>query len=79
MPIDDLTCILDWFISRKDDKEEAWRYVTRPGQAYVLTLARLAWAPKSATEILLDDGRVVDMRAVPPAVLSMEIKEAVDR
>ena len=79
MPASDIGQVLAWAINSHGDKEEPWRYVTGPGQAYVLTLGRLAWAPKSATEILMDDGRVFDMRAVPPVVLDMEVKAAVER
>ena len=61
------------------NKAEPWRYANGPAQAYLLTLARLSWAPKGGAAILLDDQRTVDLRHVPPAALVAELRAAVDR
>ena len=75
----DMDCILNWAMERSAEHAEPWRCVTGPGQAYVLSLARLAWGAKSSTVIRLDDGRTMDLTEVPPAVVAQEVKAAVDR
>ena len=66
IPCEELTQVIDWAAASSAEQTEPWRYVTGPGQVYVHAVARLGWAPVSGAELLLDDGRVLDMRVVPP-------------
>ena len=78
VPAQKLETILAW-ARGKLNRKQPWRAVTGPAQAYILTLARLAWHPLTATTILLDDNRVLDLREVPPCVVSKEVAAAVER
>ena len=79
MPCDELSLVSNWAAERSAEHAEPWRYITGPGQAYVHTVTRLGWAPISGAELLLDDGRILDMRGVPPAILADEIRSGVER
>ena len=52
LPPSELDIILTWATEKMENKAEPWRYVDGPAQAYLLTLARLAWIPKGGNAIL---------------------------
>ena len=74
-----LRTALDWAADRCSQREDPWRYVTGPAQAYVLTLLRLGWIPVSPTSVMTDDGKTIDYTEVPPTIVGQEVCRAVDR
>ena len=56
-----------------------WRSVNGPGQAFLLTCLRIGWVPLTAALISIHDGRTMDLRRVPPAIVAKEFREAVQR
>ena len=77
-PIPTLDRALQWAMTRLEG-QQAWRRCCGPTHAYILTCRRLNWQPITAHTIQLDDGRMLDLREVPPRVVGDEVRHAVYR
>ena len=60
-------------------RPSGWSRCSGPTQAYVLTCLRLGWGPLDACRVKLDDGRALDYRLVPPCIVGVEVRMAVQR
>ena len=77
-PLIDLELVLAWARER-GTRPNGWMRCSGPTQAYVLTCLRLGRDPLDACRVRLDDGRVLDYRLVPPCVVGVEVRMAVQR
>ena len=56
-----------------------WSLVAGPTTALIATLRRISWHMPSATEMVTDLGRTLDLTLDPPVVIASECKESVRR
>ena len=75
----DLNVVLTNAKERLAEAACPWRSVNGQGQAFLLACLRIGWAPLTAALLNIHDGRTMDLRRVPPAIVAKEVREAVHR
>ena len=79
LPDHDLQASVDDAKARVAAAAQPWRVVYGPAAALVCTLKRLNWTITSATEVITDKGRTLDLSIDTPVVIARQTEAAVRR
>ena len=79
LPLHDLQASLDDAKARTAGAAQPWRVVYGPAAALVCTLQRLNWTITSATKLVTDKGRILDLTVDPPVVVARQTDHSVRR
>ena len=77
MPTVSLQACIDYAKARLANATSPWSKVTGPAAALICTLDRVGWKVASATKLITETGRVLDLQIDPPVIIGRLMEAAV--